>query len=97
MLVNINITNVTSVTRFKLKSLVKFLKSLILNRFNEPIFIVEESISPSIIGVENLMKFLKKFVFFILFINIAINNIIINDGKITPIVAIIAPSIPLLE
>ena len=72
-------------------------KSLILNRFNAPIFNVEDSIKPNIIGVDTFMKTLKNLVLLILFMNIAISSIIINDGKITPDVAIIAPSNPLVE
>ena len=67
-----------------------------LNRFNDDIFNVAERIKPSTIGVDILIKVLKKSVCLILFIKIEISKIIINDGRITPEVATSAPSILLV-
>lgn len=66
----------------------------ILNKFNTPIFNVDDNIRPDTMGIDILIKVLKNLVFLTLFIKIDIISIIINDGKITPKVAIMAPSIP---
>lgn len=65
-----------------------------LNKFNEPIFTVEDNINPRTIGVDIFINVLKKVVFLTLLMNTAIINIIINEGRITPSVAIIEPSRP---
>ena len=94
MLITLIIMKVISVIVFILKSsFIVFIEEM-LNRFNEAIFNVDDKISPNIIGRAMRIKFLKNVVFLNFFISIAIVVNMINEGRITPRVDIIAPGMP---
>ena len=83
-----------SVVRLMLNSFFILDKLSMLNKLDSEIFKTVDNISPITNGMTVFIIDLKKRLSFIFSIMFTSSKMIINEGKITPVVAIIAPSTP---